>query len=199
MHLDSGALYRTITLYAMRHGMIDGDKHIDTKSLYASLDAADIHLEHGEDGSHTFIGDECVDKQIRGIDVSSNVSPISVLPEVREYVDRKLVEYGKDGRIVMDGRDIGTTVFPDADIKIFMVADDKVRAERRLKEMKAAGQDADFDTVLANLRNRDHIDSHRAASPLRRAEDAIILDNTNMTLADQMDWIKALIQNKYGD
>ena len=130
--------------------------------------------------------------------VSSHVSPVSVIPEVRSFVDRKLVEYGKNKRIVMDGRDIGTSVFPNADLKIFMVADDNVRAERRLKEMRASGQNPDFKEVLENLKTRDYIDSHRETSPLRQASDAIVLDNTDMTPDDQMDWIRNLVKEKFG-
>lgn len=199
LYLDSGALYRAVTLSAMRSGMISGEGVVDVERLNAALQSLDIHFGKGEDGWHTFIGEECVDQDIRTIGVSSNVSPVAVIPEVRRFVDSKLVEYGRAGRVVMDGRDIGTTVFPNADIKIFMVADDKVRAERRLKEMRASGQDADFETVLANLKSRDYIDSHRETSPLRQAEDAVVLDNTDMTLEDQMEWIKALIKSRYGE
>lgn len=199
LYLDSGALYRAVTLESMRRGIIAEDKTIDIPALKSLLESLNVHFEYRDGGSHTFIGDECVDSEIRSIEVSSYVSPIAVLPEVRQYVDGILHEYGKAGRVVMDGRDIGTTVFPDADIKIFMTADDRVRAERRLKEMKAAGENADFETVLANLKSRDYIDSHRETSPLRQAEDAIILDNTDMTLEDQMVWIRDLIKNRYGD
>ena len=109
------------------------------------------------------------------------------------------MEYGRNKRIVMDGRDIGTSVFPDADLKIFMVADDNVRAERRLKEMKAAGQNPDFNEVLENLKTRDYIDSHREVSPLRQAPDAVVLDNTDMTLEEQMDWIRGLVKERFGE
>ncbi|MDD6252924.1 MAG: (d)CMP kinase [Candidatus Cryptobacteroides sp.] len=199
LYLDSGAMYRAVTLFAMRNGMISEEGAVDTGSLNDALQSLDIHFGKGADGWHTFIGEECVDQDIRTIGVSSNVSPVAVIPEVRRYVDTKLVEYGRAGRVVMDGRDIGTTVFPNADIKIFMVADDNVRAERRLKEMRASGQEADFATVLANLKSRDYIDSHRETSPLRQAEDAVVLDNTDMTLEDQMEWIKALIKSRYGE
>lgn len=197
LYLDSGALYRAVTLYAMRNGIAGDDGTIDTAALSESLRNLDIHFDYAPEGSHTYIGGECVDKAIRSIEVSSHVSPVAVIPEVRGYVDRKLREYGRNGRVVMDGRDIGTSVFPDAELKIFMIADDKVRAERRLKEMREAGKDTDFQTVLSNLKERDYIDSHRAASPLRKADDAIVLDNTDMTLADQMVWIRKLIQDKF--
>lgn len=152
LYLDSGALYRAVTLYAMEHGMVREDGSIDKDALVAALPGIDIHFEYSPEGSHTFIGDQCVDSQIRTLAVSSHVSPVAVIPQVRNFVDELLVSYGKNGRIVMDGRDIGTSVFPNADLKIFMVADDKVRAQRRLNEMVAGGQNPDFQEVLENLK-----------------------------------------------
>lgn len=199
LYLDSGALYRAITLYAMEHGMVLADGSIDTRSLVAALPDIDIHFEYAPEGSRTFIGDRCVEKEIRTIEVSSHVSPVAVIPEVRDFVDDILVGYGKNKRIVMDGRDIGTAVFPHADLKIFMTANDNVRAERRLKEMRASGQNPDFNEVLENLKSRDYIDSHREKSPLRQAEDAVVLDNSDMTLEDQMVWVKNLVKEKFGE
>lgn len=199
LYLDSGALYRAITLYAMEHDMVLADGSIDTRSLVAALPDIDIHFEYAPEGSRTFIGDRCVEKEIRTIEVSSHVSPVAVIPEVRDFVDDILVGYGKNKRIVMDGRDIGTAVFPHADLKIFMTANDNVRAERRLKEMRASGQNPDFNEVLENLKSRDHIDSHREKSPLRQAEDAVVLDNSDMTLEDQMVWVKNLVKEKFGE
>lgn len=199
LYLDSGALYRAITLYAMEHDMVLADGSIDTRSLVAALPDIDIHFEYAPEGSRTFIGDRCVEKEIRTIEVSSHVSPVAVIPEVRDFVDKILVGYGKNKRIVMDGRDIGTAVFPHADLKIFMTANDNVRAERRLKEMRASGQNPDFNEVLENLKSRDYIDSHREKSPLRQAEDAVVLDNSDMTLEDQMVWVKNLVKEKFGE
>ena len=199
LYLDSGALYRAITLYAMEHDMVLADGSIDTRSLVAALPDMDIHFEYAPEGSRTFIGDRCVEKEIRTIEVSSHVSPVAVIPEVRDFVDDILVGYGKNKRIVMDGRDIGTAVFPHADLKIFMTANDNVRAERRLKEMRASGQNPDFNEVLENLKSRDYIDSHREKSPLRQAEDAVVLDNSDMTLEDQMVWVKNLVKEKFGE
>ena len=199
LYLDSGALYRAITLYAMEHDMVLADGSIDTRSLVAALPDIDIHFEYAPEGSRTFIGDRCVEKEIRTIEVSSHVSPVAVIPEVRDFVDDLLVGYGKNKRIVMDGRDIGTAVFPHADLKIFMTANDNVRAERRLKEMRASGQNPDFNEVLENLKSRDYIDSHREKSPLRQAEDAVVLDNSDMTLEDQMVWVKNLVKEKFGE
>lgn len=199
LYLDSGALYRAITLYAMEHDMVLADGSIDTRSLVAALPDIDIHFEYAPEGSRTFIGDRCVEKEIRTIEVSSHVSPVAVIPEVRDFVDDILVGYGKNKRIVMDGRDIGTAVFPHADLKIFMTANDNVRAERRLKEIRASGQNPDFNEVLENLKSRDYIDSHREKSPLRQAEDAVVLDNSDMTLEDQMVWVKNLVKEKFGE
>ena len=199
LYLDSGALYRAVTLFAIRNGMTGEGGSVDAGALSASLPEIRISFRNDRDGSHTFLGDECVDEAIRTIEVSSYVSPVAVIPEVREFVDRILRDYGKAGRVVMDGRDIGTTVFPDAELKIFLVADANVRAMRRLKEMKASGSDADFDTVLENLKTRDYIDSHRETSPLRQAEDAIVLDNTDMTLEDQMVWLRDIVRSRFGD
>lgn len=199
LYLDSGALYRAITLYAMEHDMVLADGSIDTQSLVAALPDIDVHFEYAPEGSRTFLGDRCVEKEIRTIGVSSHVSPVAVIPEVRDFVDNILVGYGKNKRIVMDGRDIGTAVFPHADLKIFMTANDNVRAERRLKEMRANGQNPDFNEVLENLKSRDYIDSHREKSPLRQAEDAVVLDNSDMTLEDQMVWVKNLVKEKFGE
>lgn len=199
LYLDSGALYRAITLYAMEHDMVLADGSIDTRSLVAALPDIDIHFEYAPEGSRTFIGDRCVEKEIRTIEVSSHVSPVAVIPEVRDFVYDILVGYGKNKRIVMDGRDIGTAVFPHADLKIFMTANDNVRADRRLKEMRASGQNPDFNEVLENLKSRDYIDSHREKSPLRQAEDAVVLDNSDMTLEDQMVWVKNLVKEKFGE
>lgn len=199
LYLDSGALYRAITLYAMEHDMVLADGSIDTQSLVAALPDIDVHFEYAPEGSRTFLGDRCVENEIRTIGVSSHVSPVAVIPEVRDFVDNILVGYGKNKRIVMDGRDIGTAVFPHADLKIFMTANDNVRAERRLKEMRASGQNPDFNEVLENLKSRDYIDSHREKSPLRQAEDAVVLDNSDMTLEDQMVWVKNLVKEKFGE
>ena len=192
-------MYRAVTLFAIRNGLTGENGSVDAAALSASLPEINVSFRNADDGSHTYLGDECVDQDIRTIEVSSYVSPVAVIPEVRNFVDRILRDYGKAGRVVMDGRDIGTTVFPDADLKIFMVADVNVRAMRRLKEMRASGSDTDLETVLDNLKTRDYIDSHRETSPLRQAGDAIVLDNTNMTLEDQMVWLRDIIRQKFGD
>ena len=193
LYLDSGALYRGVTLWAQENGVISPEGHIDIPALEKGLVGLDIHFEgHGSDAS-TFIGGRCVEKEIRTLAVSGMVSPIAAVPQVREYVDRRLRVLGGRKRVVLDGRDIGTTVFPDAELKIFMTADLDVRAERRMKEMRSKGEDVRYEDVLRNLQERDYIDSHREASPLACAEDAIVLDNSRMTLEDQMVWFRGII------
>ena len=146
----------------------------------------------------TFIGDRCVEKEIRTLEVSSHVSPVSAIPFVRNFVDDRLHAFGLRKRVIMDGRDIGTTVFPEAEIKIFMIATPEVRAQRRFDEMKAKGQDPVFEDVMKNLMERDYIDSHREVSPLSRADDAYVMDNSDMTLHEETVWFQGLCQGKFG-
>ena len=193
-YLDSGALYRAVTLYALEKGYISPEGNIDTASLEIDLQSLDVHFD--EQG-RTCIGGRCVENEIRTLRVSGKVSPISTIPQVRDYVNRLLRLCGKNGRIVMDGRDIGTTVFPNAELKIFMTADPMVRASRRAAEMQAKGEKADLDEVLANLKERDYIDSHREVSPLTQAPDAVVLDNSSMTMDDQMEWVLDLIEKRF--
>lgn len=193
LYLDSGALYRGVTLFARERKLISADNVIDP-ALEGALGSLDLHF--GKEG--TFMGERCIEKDIRTLEVSSQVSPIAAVPYVRAFVDAKLREFGEKGRIVMDGRDIGTTVFPGAQVKVFMTASEQVRAQRRYDEMVAKGETPAFEDVLANLRERDYIDSHRETSPLRRAADAFELDNSDMTLTEEIAWIKGLIQGKFG-
>lgn len=193
-YLDSGALYRGVTLFAQREGYISPDNTV-SDSLQAALDS--LQLFFGE-GNHCFMGGEDIEEQIRSMSVSSQVSPIAAVPYVREWVDCRLHSLSSSGRVVMDGRDIGTTVFPNAEVKIFMTASDSVRAQRRYDELVAKGQKADLAEVLENLRQRDWIDSHRETSPLRRAEDAFVLDNSEMTMEEELCWVRGLLQGKFG-
>lgn len=192
LYLDTGALYRSVTLFAIENGYIDEQNVIDLDRLREALKSVSIYFKAAEGGKgcETYIGERCVEEMIRSLAVSNKVSYISTIPFVREYVDKILRKAGEEKGIVMDGRDIGTAVFPNAEIKIFMTADENVRAERRLKEMRAAGKDVEFEEVLKNVRERDRIDTTRATAPLRRADDAILLDNSNMTLEDQMKWFE---------
>ena len=198
LYLDSGALYRGVTLFAMENGLIDNENRIDEEALERGLGHLDLHFIQEADGSRTYMGDRCIEKEIRSLAVSRKVSPISALAPVREYVDRKLRELSVRKRVVIDGRDIGSTVFPDAELKIFMTADTQTRAMRRMKEMESKGEKVSFYDVLENVRERDYIDSHRQVSPLTKAPDAIVLDNTEMTIEEQLIWIKELIARKFG-
>ncbi len=158
------------------------------------METLDLHF--GEGG--TYIGNRCIEKEIRSLAVADKVSPIATVAEVRNFVDKKLREFGKKKRVVMDGRDIGTTVFPEAELKIFMTADPMIRAERRAAEMRAKGDEVNIEEVLKNLQERDYIDSHREVSPLTQAPDAVVLDNSHMTMADQMVWLKKIISERFG-
>ena len=193
LYLDSGALYRGVTLFAIENGYIGDDNTINVPELASALESLDLHF--GEEG--TYIGDRCIEREFRSMEVAGKVSPIATVAEVRDFVDRKLREFGKNGRIVMDGRDIGTTVFPEAELKIFMTADPMVRAQRRADEMETKGMETDIQEVLKNLQERDYIDSHREVSPLTQAEDAIVLDNSYMTMDDQVTWLKGIIKERF--
>lgn len=197
LYLDSGALYRGVTLFAMENGYIDDTQKIDADALEAALSTLDLHFEDHGAGSKTYMGSRCIEEQIRSLEVASNVSPISTLPFVRAYVDRKLREFGAGKRIVMDGRDIGTTVFPEAELKLFMTADTDIRAERRAAELRSKGLTADIDEVKKNLEERDYIDSHREVSPLTQAPDAVVLDNSHLTFEQQMDWIMDILKERF--
>ncbi len=199
LYLDSGAMYRAVTLFAQENGMIDADAKIDLDALKAALDKGlDIHFEHTEDGCKTFIGERCIEKDIRTMAVSSQVSPVSAVPFVRNFVDDKLHQFSAAGRVIMDGRDIGTTVFPNAEVKIFMTARPEVRAQRRFDELKEKGENPVMEEVMKNLQERDYIDSHREVSPLSRAADAYVMDNSDMTLHEETVWMLGLLQGKFG-
>lgn len=198
LYLDSGAMYRAVTFFAQENALINADNIIDTTALKAALENLEVHFEHSDKCCVTYIADRCVEKEIRSMAVSSQVSPVSALAFVRNWVDARLHAMAEQGCVVMDGRDIGTTVFPDAELKIFMIAKDEVRAQRRFNELKAKGDNPDYEEVLNNLRERDYIDSHREASPLRRADDAFVLDNSDMSLHEEIVWIHGLIQGKFG-
>ena len=199
LYLDSGAMYRAVTLFAQKNGMIDADANIDLEALKKALDKGlDIHFEHTEDGCKTFIGDRCVEKDIRTMAVSSQVSPVSAVGFVRNFVDDKLHAFSAAGRVIMDGRDIGTTVFPNAEVKIFMTARPEVRAQRRFDELVEKGENPVMEEVMKNLQERDYIDSHREVSPLSRAADAFVMDNSDMTLHEETVWMLGLLQGKFG-
>ena len=194
LYLDSGALYRGVTLFAIENGFINEDCAIDVPGLTEAMENLNIHFGKGG----TYIGERCIEDEIRSLEVAGKVSPIATVAHVRDFVDRKLREFGRMKRVVMDGRDIGTTVFPDAELKIFMTADPMIRAQRRADEMIAKGDQVDIAEVLENLQQRDYIDSHREVSPLTQAEDALVLDNSHMTMQDQVEWLKEIIKERFG-
>ena len=187
-----------MTLFAQEKGYITEDGVIDEEALQAHLPELDLHFEYTPEGSKTFIGDRCVEGEIRSLKVSGQVSPISAIAFVRAFVDDKLHQAGAAKRVVMDGRDIGTTVFPDAELKIFMTASTEVRTQRRYDEMVSKGETPDWEAVKANLLERDYIDSHREVSPLARAADAFVLDNSDMTLKEEVVWTEGLIHGRFG-
>lgn len=197
LYLDSGALYRAVTLYAIENGFIEASGRMDVRSICSALPSIDVCFKDMGDGSKTYIGDRCVESDIRTLAVSGKVSPVSAIPEVRQFVDDRLREFGSKKRVVMDGRDIGTTVFPDAELKIFMVADAEVRAQRRADEMRKRGENVNYEDVLKNIKERDFIDSHRETSPLAKASDAIVLDNSDMTIDEQMEWFRKLLSDRF--
>lgn len=189
-YVDTGAMYRAVTLHAMRNGLIAADGSVDAEALAARLPEIEISFALQPDGTqHTLLNGEDVESEIRGMEVSNRVSPVSAIPAVRRDLVAKQQAFGRERGIVMDGRDIGTTVFPDAELKIFLDAPAECRAERRVKELQAKGQQVSYEEVLANVKSRDHIDQTREESPLRRAADAIGLDNSSMTIAEQDAWL----------
>ncbi|MBR5018845.1 MAG: (d)CMP kinase [Bacteroidales bacterium] len=199
LYLDSGALYRTVTLYALQNGEIDWNGTISERQLQEDilLGKIDISVMPKADGTmRIFLDGEDVSGKIRELEVARNVSPIATLPFVRNFVDEQLHRFGAKG-CVMDGRDIGTAVFPNADLKIFMTADAEIRAQRRVLQMEQAGQHPSFEEVLKNVQERDYIDSHRAMNPLRQAEDAIVLDNSHMTVEEQMVWLDGILRERF--
>lgn len=191
IYVDTGAMYRSVTLYAMRNGLFNADGSINTCELEQKMGEINISFRlNSETGRpDTYLNGELVEKDIRTMEVSARVSPIAALPFVREALVARQQAMGKEKGIIMDGRDIGTVVFPDAELKIFVTASAEVRAQRRYDELKAKGMPADFDDILKNVKERDYIDSHREVSPLRKADDAIELDNSNMTIAEQKAWL----------
>lgn len=189
LYVDSGAMYRAVTLYALRNRLV-ADGKVDAGALASSLPEISISFSLQPDGSqHTILNGEDVESLIRGMEVSEMVSPVAVIPEVRHHLVSLQQSYGKDKGIVMDGRDIGSTVFPDAEMKVFVEASPKVRAQRRVLELREKGEKVDYDEVYANICERDRIDTTRKESPLRKADDALVLDNDHLTRQQQMEWL----------
>ena len=191
IYVDTGAMYRSVTLYALRHGLFAPDGSIDTDGLQARL--PDIHVTFRMNAEtqrpDTYLNGECVEREIRSLEVSSHVSPIAALGFVREAMVAQQQQMGQGGGVVMDGRDIGTVVFPHAELKVFVTASAEVRAQRRYDELQQKGMPADYADILKNVQERDYIDSHREVSPLRQADDALLLDNSRMTISEQNEWL----------
>ena len=198
IYVDTGAMYRSVTLFAMRHGLFNADGSVKTDALKQQMSNIDITFKFNEKAGRpdTYLNGECVEEAIRTLEVSNHVSPIAAIPFVRAAMVARQQCMGRDKGIVMDGRDIGTTVFPEAELKVFVTASAEVRARRRYDELKEKGMPADFDDILKNVQERDYIDSHREVSPLRKAADAIELDNSHMTIAEQNDWLMRQVQQR---
>ena len=191
IYVDTGAMYRAVTLYALRNGLFNEDDSIRVEELEEKMSYINISFKLNEETGRpdTYLNDELVEQDIRTMEVSNRVSPIAALPFVREALVAQQQKMGEEKGIVMDGRDIGTVVFPNAEMKVFVTASAEVRAERRYKELIGKGMEADYDEILKNVQERDFIDSHREVSPLRQAEDALVLDNSNMTIPEQNEWL----------
>ena len=191
IYVDTGAMYRSVTLFALRHNLFNADGTIREEELKEQMKDINISFQLNKTTGRpdTYLNGENVENDIRTMEVSSHVSPIATLAFVREALVAQQQRMGAEKGIVMDGRDIGTIVFPKAELKIFVTASAEVRAQRRYDELKAKGMDADYADILKNVEERDYIDSHRATSPLRKADDAIELDNSNLTIAEQKKWL----------
>ena len=190
VYIDTGAMYRAVTLFAMRHNLI-ANGQVDAVKLQEEMGNIHISLRLNPETQRpdTYLNGECVEREIRTMEVSRHVSLIAALPFVRSAMVEMQREMGKEKGVVMDGRDIGTVVFPNAELKIFVTASAEVRAQRRYDELTAKGEKCNYEEILENVKERDHIDSTRETSPLRQAEDAIVLDNTHMTIPEQEDWL----------
>lgn len=198
VYVDTGAMYRAVTLYAMRNGLFNADGSVKTADLERQMNKINItfKLNKTAERPDTYLNNELVENDIRTLEVSNHVSQIAAVPFIREAMVAQQQRMGKDKGVVMDGRDIGTTVFPEAELKIFVTASAEVRAQRRYDELKEKGMPADFNDILKNVQERDYIDSHREVSPLRKAPDAIELDNSHMTIAEQSAWLMELVKQK---
>lgn len=198
VYVDTGAMYRAVTLYAMRNGLFNADGSVKTADLERQMNKINItfKLNKRAERPDTYLNNELVENDIRTLEVSNHVSQIAAVPFVREAMVAQQQRMGKDKGVVMDGRDIGTTVFPEAELKVFVTASAEVRAQRRYDELKEKGMPADFNDILKNVQERDYIDSHREVSPLRKAPDAIELDNSHMTIAEQSAWLMEQVEQK---
>ena len=191
VYVDTGAMYRAVTLFALRNQLFLPDGSIKEKELEAMMPQINISFQLNKESGRpdTYLNGECVEQLIRSLEVSNHVSPIATLPFVRKALVEQQQQMGRDKGVVMDGRDIGTVVFPDAELKVFVTAAASVRAQRRFLELQQKGMPADYDEILKNVQERDYIDSHRETSPLRQAPDALLLDNSEMSIDEQRQWL----------
>ena len=191
IYVDSGAMYRAVTLFALREQLFNADGSVQAEALQARMSDVKVHFKLDPDTNLpvTYLNEERVEDEIRTLEVSQHVSPIAALPFVREAMTAAQQTMGEEKGIVMDGRDIGTAVFPHAELKIFVTASAEVRAQRRFDELQAKGLPASYEDILKNVQERDYIDSHREVSPLRQAEDALVLDNSHLTREEQNQWL----------
>ena len=191
IYVDSGAMYRAVTLFALREQLFNADGSVQAEALQARMPEVKVHFKLDPDTNLpvTYLNEERVEDEIRTLEVSQHVSPIAALPFVREAMTAAQQAMGEEKGIVMDGRDIGTAVFPHAELKIFVTASAEVRAQRRFDELQAKGLPASYEDILKNVQERDYIDSHREVSPLRQAEDALVLDNSHLTREEQNQWL----------
>ena len=196
VYIDTGAMYRAVTYLALEKGYAS-TSGIEVKSLMKDLRKSEIKFVYNPElgFSEIYLDGKNIENEIRGIEIANWVSEVAKQSEVRTYLVDLQRKMGKDKGIVMDGRDIGTTVFPEAELKIFMTASEQVRAQRRHKELQAKGDNASFDEVLANIQHRDHIDTTRKESPLKKADDAIVIDNTNLTIEEQVQKILPMVKS----
>lgn len=194
-YVDTGAMYRGVTLYVLREGLFSGEEPM-VEEIIRRLPRIEMRFAIYPDGQHLLLNGEDVEREIRGMEVSEHVSPIATIPEVRAALTRQQQDMAREKGVVMDGRDVGTTILPDAELKIFVTARPEVRARRRFDELTAKGESVTYDSVLANVRERDRIDSGRAVSPLRQAEDALVLDNSDMTLDQQQAWVEERVRER---
>jgi len=200
IYVDTGAMYRSVTLYALRHNLFLPDGSIKEKELEEQLSRIVItfKLNDATGRPEAYLNGECVEQEIRSLEVSDHVSPIAALGFVREAMVAQQQQMGQGGGVVMDGRDIGTVVFPHAELKVFVTASAEVRAQRRYKELQDKGMAADYAEILRNVQERDYIDSHREVSPLRQADDALLLDNSHMTIEEQNEWLMDRVKEVEG-
>jgi len=199
MYIDSGAMYRAVTLYALRKNWINNGEP-DTHAIVSGIDQINItfRFDPETEQNTTYLNGENVEEEIRQLEVSQNVSPVSTIKEVRQAMVKLQQQMGKEKGIVMDGRDIGTVVFPNAELKIFMTADPEIRAMRRFRELESKGLEVSMDEIRRNIGQRDHIDQNRTESPLRKADDAIVLDNSYLTPEEQLQWAENKVREIIG-